>query len=85
MPKTKVPPVNLDKYLEGRNHKYMTYEKASRLYGIPYWAFVSVAKMAQATWKLRKTAMVDIVVFEKYLEEHCLVTEDEDVKFETKR
>ena len=45
MPKTKAPPVNLDKYLEGRNHKYMTYEKASRLYGIPYWAFVSVAKM----------------------------------------
>lgn len=38
MPKTKAPPVNLDKYLEGRNHKYMTYEKASRLYGIPYWA-----------------------------------------------
>ena len=46
MPKTKAPPVNLDKYLEGRNHKYMTYEKASRLYGIPYWSFVSVAKMA---------------------------------------
>lgn len=82
MPKAKAPPVNLDKYLEGRNHKYMTYEKASRLYGIPYWAFVSVAKIAKATWKLRKTAMVDIVVFEKYLEEHCLVTEDEDVNYE---
>ncbi|MBQ3583400.1 MAG: hypothetical protein IJA27_01645, partial [Lachnospiraceae bacterium] len=49
------------------------------------WAFVSVAKMAQATWKLRKTAMVDIVVFEKYLEEHCLVTEDEDVNYERKK
>ena len=79
MPKEKSPPVNLDKYLEGRNHKYMTYEKASRLYGLPYWGFVSVAKEAKATWKLRKTAIVDIVVFEKYLEEHCAISEDEDV------
>ena len=69
MPKEKSPPVNLDKYLEGRNHKYMTYEKASQLYGLPYWGFVSMAKEAKATWKLRKTAIVDIVVFEKYLEE----------------
>ena len=49
MPKEKSPPVNLDKYLEGRNHKYMTYEKASRLYGLPFWGFVSVAKEAKAT------------------------------------
>ena len=75
-------PIDIVEPLSDKNHKYMTYEKASRLYGIPYWAFVSVAKMAQATWKLRKTAMVDIVVFEKYLEEHCLVTEDEDVNYE---
>ena len=79
MPKEKSPPVNLDKYLEGRNHKYMTYEKASQLYGLPYWGFVSMAKEAKATWKLRKTAIVDIVVFEKYLEEHCAISEDEDV------
>ena len=49
MPKEKSLPVNLDKYLEGRNHKYMTYEKASRLYGLPFWGFVSVAKEAKAT------------------------------------
>lgn len=79
MPKEKSPPVNLDKYLEGRNHKYMTYEKASRLYGLPFWGFVSVAKEAKATWKLRKTAIVDTVVFEKYLEEYCAISVDEDV------
>ena len=38
-----------------------------------------MAKEAKATWKLRKTAIVDIVVFEKYLEEHCAISEDEDV------
>ena len=72
MPKEKSPPVNLDKYLEGRNHKYMTYEKASRLYGLPYWGFVSVAKEAKATWKLRKTAIVDIDLLDKYIDEHCI-------------
>ena len=82
MPKAKSPPVNLDKYLEDKNHKYMTYPQAARLYGLPYWVFVKVAKEAKATWKLRRTAIVDIVVFEKYLEEHCLITEDEDVDYE---
>ena len=45
MPKTKAPPVNLDKYLEGRNHKYMNYQQAARHYGLPYWGFVKVAKV----------------------------------------
>ena len=83
MPKTKSPPVNLDKYLEGRKHKYMNYQQAARHYGLPYWGFVKVAKEAKATWKLRKTAIVDTVVFDRYLEEHCAVTEDEDVIYET--
>ena len=37
----------------------------------------------KTTWKLRKTAIVDTVVFDRYLEEHCVVTEDEDVIYET--
>lgn len=82
MHKSKGPP-DLDKYLEGRKQKYMTYQQAARYYGLPYWGFVKVAKEAKATWKLRKTAIVDTVVFDKYLEEHCVVTEDEDVIYET--
>ena len=82
MQNAKGPP-DLDKYLDGRNHKYMTYQQAARQYGMPYWGFVSVAKKAKATWKLRKTAIVDTVIFDKYLEEHCVVTEDEDVIYET--
>ena len=79
---SKTPPVDLEKYLVGRNHKYLTYQQAARLYGLPYWAFVTVAKQAKATWALRKTAIVDIVVFERYLEVHCVITEDEDVIYE---
>ena len=75
MPKGKGPP-NLDKYMEGQKSKYMNYQEAARQYGLPYWTFVTMAKEAKATWKLRKTAMVDIVKFEKYLEEQCIVNDD---------
>lgn len=79
---SKAPPVDLEKYLVGRNHNYMTYPQAARLYGLPYWLFVSEAKQAGATLALRKTAIVDTVAFEQYLEEKCAVTEDEDVIYE---
>lgn len=76
-------PPDLDKYLTGRNHKYMTYRDGARLYGMPYWNFVTIAKEAKATWQLRKTSMVDVVIFEKYLEEHCLVSGDDGEFVET--
>lgn len=82
MNKSKGPP-DLEKYLEGRNHKYMTYQQAARYYGLPYWGFVTMAKEAKATWKLRKTAIVDIAVFDRYLEEHCVIASDDDVICET--
>lgn len=73
MPRLKSPPpVNLDKYLDRSKHRYMSYEDGARLMGIPYWGFVRMAKEADATWALRKTAMVDMNVVEKYIEENCI-------------
>ncbi len=72
------PPVNLDKYLEGREHRYIDYAEGARMYEIPYWTFVRVAKEAKATWALRKTAIVDICKFELYLEQHCSVEQGDD-------
>lgn len=79
---SKKSPVDLEKYLVGRNHNYLNYQQAARLYGLPYWTFVTVAKEAKSTWELRKTAIVDTVAFERYLEERCVITEDEDVIYE---
>ena len=62
---------DLDKYLEGRKHRYTTYEKGARMYSLPYWTFVNMAKDAKATWPLRKTAIVDINLLDKYIDEHC--------------
>ncbi len=59
---------DLDKYLEGRKKRYTTYHIAARIYSIPYYAFVRMAKEANATWKVRKTAIVDLDIFDAYLE-----------------
>lgn len=72
------PPINLDKYIEGHEHKYVTYEMGAIEYHLPYWTFVKVAKEAGATWALRKTAMVDLDIFEEYLETLCVPSKDAD-------
>ena len=72
------PPINLDQYLVGRKHRYVTYETGALEYRLPYWTFVKVAKEAGATWALRKTAMVDLEIFEEYLEKFCVLNEEAD-------
>ena len=61
---------DLDKYLEGRKRKLVNYKEGAELYGIPYYSFVRLAKEAGANLTLRKTAVVDIDIIEKYLDEH---------------
>ncbi len=71
---------DLDKYLEGRLHRYISYKEGAKMYSMPYWTFVNFAKEAGATWALRKTAMVDLDILEKYMDEHCILKEEsEDV------
>lgn len=60
----------LDKYLEGRKRKLVNYKEGAELYEIPYYSFVRLAKEAGANFTLRKTAVVDIDIIEKYLDEH---------------
>ena len=61
---------DLDRFLEGRGRKFVTYSEGSDMYGIPYYSFVRLAKEAGANITLRKNAIVDVDVIEKYLEEH---------------
>ena len=57
MNRGKSPPVDLDKYLVGKEHRYCTYQDGARLYSMAYWSFVTLAKEAKANIKLRKTAL----------------------------
>jgi hypothetical protein len=55
---------NLDKYLKDRGRKLVNYEEGAEIYGIPHYSFVRLAKEAEATFTLRKTAVADIDVIE---------------------
>ena len=69
---------DLEQYLEGRKHRYITYKDGARMYSMPYWTFVNFAKEAGATWALRKTAMVDLDILDKYMDEHCILKEERE-------
>ena len=51
---------DLDRFLEGRGRKFVTYQEGSDLYGIPYYSFVRLAKEAGANITLRKNAIGEI-------------------------
>ena len=57
---------DLDKYIVGKKHAWVTYEEGAKLYNIPYWTFVHLTKEAKATLPLRRTAIVDLMIFEPY-------------------
>ena len=38
------PPVDLEKYLVGRKHIFVSYEQGARMYSMPYWTFVNLTK-----------------------------------------
>ena len=70
MNRGKSPPINLDKYLVGKEHRYCTYNEGARLYCMNYWSFVTFCKEAGANFRLRKTALVDLNIVDKYIEEN---------------
>lgn len=61
---------NLDKYLEGRERHWVTYTEGARMYRIPYYSFVRLAREAEAHFCMRKTAIVDVDMIEQYLADH---------------
>lgn len=68
---------DLDKYIRpDKKKQYVTYIKGSKLYGMPYWTFVRMAKEAGATVALRKTAIVDLLAFDRFIEDHYYEPED---------
>ena len=61
---------DLDQFICERNEKrYMTYSQAALFYSLPYYGLVKLAKAADASWKIRRTAIVDLDKLDRYLEE----------------
>ena len=61
---------NLDRYIVGREKRYARYEDAARLYSLPYYTFVKLAKEANANLRIRRTALVDLDAVENYILSH---------------
>lgn len=61
------PPVNLDKYLNRSEHRYVTYAEGARELGIPYYTFAKLAKRVRATAKTRRSAICDMNIVYRYI------------------
>lgn len=70
MKKKKKGRPDLEKYLDGKGRKFVDYAQGAKLYNLPYWSFVRVAKEADANYPIRKTAIVDLDILENFLKDH---------------
>ena len=61
---------DLEKYLDGKGRRFVDYAQGAKLYNLPYWSFVRVAKEADANYPIRKTAIVDLEILENFLKDH---------------
>ena len=59
---------DLDKYIVDRKHKWVTYEEGAKLYGMPYWTFVHLAKEAKTIYRVKRMVLVNIDLIDAYLE-----------------
>lgn len=65
----KCRPPDLDKFIKPEwKHYYVSYAQGAKMYSLNYWPFVRLAKEAGASWALRKTAVVDLLILEAYME-----------------
>lgn len=62
------PPVDLDKYCEGRSRNFVSYQDGARMYGMSYWGFVRLCQEIEANIPLRKTSIVDTEIVDAYIE-----------------
>lgn len=69
MPKKETGVPNLDKYLGERQRTLCNYEQGARMYGVPYYTFVNLCKEAGASFKVKRTAIVDLDKLDAYIEE----------------
>lgn len=65
----------LEEYLAKRSRKFVSYSEGAKLYCIPYYSFVRLAKEAKANYTMRKNVIVDVELIERYLEQHPSIVE----------
>ena len=62
---------DLEAYITDENRRrFITYSDGAKYFGLRYWTFVRLCQKAGANIPLRKTAIVDLDVLEKFIEKH---------------
>lgn len=61
---------DLDRYIDGKKRRFVTYAQGANIYSVNYYSFVKLAKAAGANLQIKKKVVIDIDMVEKYLEEH---------------
>lgn len=70
---------DLERFLEGRKRKFVTYAQGARIYSLNYYSFVKLAKAAKANIQIKKNVVIDLEAVEEYLENHLDTEENENV------
>ena len=70
---------DLERFLEGRKRKFVTYAQGARIYSLNYYSFVKLAKAAKANIQIKKNVVIDLEVVEEFLENHLDTEENENV------
>lgn len=66
---------DLDKYLGKEQRNLVTYSQGAKLFGVPFYTFVRIAKDANATFTVKKKALADLDMVKAYLDEHIEAAE----------
>lgn len=66
---------DLEKYLKTKKRHLVTYADGARMYKVPYYTFVHLAKDANAYFVAKKTAIVELELFEEYLDQNPAAAE----------
>lgn len=62
---------DLERYLEGKKRKFITYAQGARMFSMNYYSFVKLAKMAGANLRVKKRVIVDMDAVEAYMARNC--------------
>ena len=57
---------DLERFLEGRKRKFITYAQGASMYSMNYYSFITLAKKAGANIQIKKKVVVDLDVLAEF-------------------
>jgi outer membrane protein W len=58
---------DLDRFIAGKERKFVSYVQGANMYSMNYYSFVNLAKEAGANIRVKKNVVVDVDVLDAYI------------------